>query len=109
MTVFEPAEVCRQLLAALDAAEGRRRRRTRDTTPDAIGLAIKRELLEAVVRERPAAGEFETWLARRCECAAPSGPVRAMAASLLAEWRLAHEAPGFRAWLAGGEDRKSVV
>src|SRR5690606_22702639 len=41
-----PADFCRGLLAALDASEGRRRRRKRDTTPDAIGLAIKRELLE---------------------------------------------------------------
>jgi hypothetical protein len=51
---LRPAEVCRALLAALDASEGRRRRRKRDTTPDAIGLAIKRCLLEQAVREDPA-------------------------------------------------------
>ena len=55
----EPAAVCVELLAALEASEGRRKRRKRDTTPDAIGLAIKRELLEAAVREAPAAAEFE--------------------------------------------------
>src|SRR2546422_5226163 len=38
-----PGEICRELLAALDASEGRRRRRKRDTTPDAIGLTIKRD------------------------------------------------------------------
>ena len=37
-----PAEVCKALLAALDAADGRRRKRKRDQTPDGIGLAIKR-------------------------------------------------------------------
>ena len=39
---MRPAEVCSQLLRALDASEGRRRRRKRDTTPDAIGLELKR-------------------------------------------------------------------
>jgi hypothetical protein len=42
---LRPAEFCRQLLATLDVSEGRRKRRKRDTTPDAIGLAIKRDLL----------------------------------------------------------------
>jgi hypothetical protein len=46
-----PGYVCQALLAALDASEGRRRRRKRDQTPDAIGLAIKRRLLEQAVRE----------------------------------------------------------
>jgi len=36
---LRPAVVCGQLLAALAASDGRRRRRKRDTTPDAIGLA----------------------------------------------------------------------
>ena len=40
--MVRPAEVCAALLAALEAAEGRRRSRKRDQTPDAIGLAIKR-------------------------------------------------------------------
>ena len=42
---LRPGEFSRLLLRALDAAEGRRKRRKRDTTPDAIGLGIKRELL----------------------------------------------------------------
>jgi hypothetical protein len=37
--------VCRALLAALDASEGRRRRRKRDATPDAVGMSLKRWLL----------------------------------------------------------------
>ncbi|GBD32423.1 MAG: hypothetical protein KatS3mg081_1836 [Gemmatimonadales bacterium] len=97
-----PAEICRQLLAALEASEGRRRRRKRDTTPDAIGLAIKRELLEAAVKEDPDPERFEAWLWERCLKTEAAGPVRAMAQSVLAEWRLALESEGFRSWLASG-------
>ncbi len=97
-----PAEICRQLLVALEASEGRRRRRKRDTTPDAIGLAIKRKLLEAVVEEDPDPERFEAWLWERCLEAEVPGPVRAMAESVLADWRLALESEGFRSWLASG-------
>jgi hypothetical protein len=112
---LRPAEVCRRLLAALDASEGRRRRRKRNTTPDAIGMEIKRRLLEETVRDDPDSDAFEGWLVERCLSAgesgsgsgaddlfAASGPVRAMALEVLAEWRLA-EAPGaFRSWLGQG-------
>jgi hypothetical protein len=100
-----PADVCAELLEALQAAEGRRRRRKRDTTPDAIGLAIKRELLEAAVREDPEPETFEGWLLERCRWPGPGrsvGSVRAMAREVLAEWRLAAAAPDFRAWLERG-------
>jgi hypothetical protein len=100
-----PAALCRELLAALDAAEGRRRRRKRDTTPDAIGLGIKRALLERAVADDPAPGEFERWLLDRCGEGAATvsmGAVRAMALELLGEWRLAAADPAFRAWLAAG-------
>src|SRR5690606_28676862 len=84
-----PAEFCRGLLAALDASEGRRRRRKRDTTPDAIGLAIKRELLEAAMADDPAPEEFEAWLLGRCLAVGHgSGGVRAMALSIWHEWLL---------------------
>jgi hypothetical protein len=112
---LRPAEVCRQLLAALEASEGRRRRRKRNTTPDAIGMAIKRTILEETVRDDPDAEAFEGWLLERClsagesgsrsdteELFAASGPVRAMALEVLAEWRLG-EMPGvFRSWLGQG-------
>jgi hypothetical protein len=93
------------LLAALGAAEGRRRRRQRDTTPDAIGLGIKRELLEAAVRDDPDPDAFEGWLLGHCLAAAAGasvGAVRAMAMEILHEWRLAQLAPDFRAWLQAG-------
>jgi hypothetical protein len=99
---LRPSAVCRRLLVALDASEGRRRRRKRNTTPDAIGLAIKRELLEAAVRDDPAPGAFEGWLLARSLDASASGPVRAMALALLAEWELALASGEFRGWLAAG-------
>lgn len=106
-----PAELCRGLLGALDASEGRRRRRTRDTTADAIGMAIQRALLETAVRESPDAGDFERWLMARCLAeGASDGATRAMALFVWEQWRLASEADGYRAWLADGapsDDRGS--
>jgi hypothetical protein len=99
-----PSEVCRQLLSALDASEGRRRRRKRDTTPDSIGMAIKRTLLEETVRDDPEPDAYEGWLLERSMSArsAPSGPIRAMALDVLAEWRLAQTSGVFRSWLSHG-------
>jgi len=59
---FRPADVCRALIAALEAADGRRRKRKRDQTADAIGLGVKRELLQRVVDEDPPPDGFEEWL-----------------------------------------------
>jgi hypothetical protein len=104
-----PAQVCRQLLAALDASEGRRRRRKRNTTPDSIGMAIKRRLLEETVRDDPSPGDFEGWLVQRCLTSdAGSGPAQAMALEVMADWRLAGKSEAFRNWLETGapsEDR----
>lgn len=98
-----PSEVCRELLGSIDASEGRRRRRKRDTTPDAIGLTIKRTLLEQAIAADPAPEAFEAWLHEQCVAAGPGdGGVRAMALSIFEEWRLAHQADAFREWLARG-------
>jgi hypothetical protein len=100
-----PADLCRALLAALEASEGRRRRRKRDTTPDALGLGIKRALLERAVAENPESEEFERWLLERCLEGAATvsvGAVRAMALEILHEWRLVAADPAFRSWLASG-------
>jgi hypothetical protein len=98
-----PAGICRELLNALEASEGRRRRRKRDTTPDAIGLEVKRDLLVRAVAADPDPAEFEAWLLEQCERAGGSeGGVRAMALSIFEEWRLAHDAESFRSWLAKG-------
>lgn len=101
---MRPAEICSRLLAALDASEGRRRRRKRDTTPDAIGMTIKRNLLEDTVRDDPDPESFEGWLLERSNAgfSMASGPVRAMALEVLAEWRLAQRSAVFRGWLESG-------
>ncbi len=101
---LRPAAICRALLAALEASEGRRRRRKRDTTPDAIGLAIKRHLLERAVQEDPAPEIFEAWLLRiePPEFQAAPGAVAAMARSVFDEWRRAHRLGAFRQWLERG-------
>ena len=98
-----PLEVCGGLLSALDASEGRRRRRSRNTTADSIGLAIQRALLEDAVRERPSAAHFERWLQERCEVQGESdGAHRAMALLIWHEWKLASQSEELSAWLTSG-------
>jgi len=102
-TELRPAEFCRQLLLAADASEGRQRRRNRDTTPDAIGMAIKRGLLAGAVGGDPDPDDFEGWLVRQCLAAGPgSGAVRAMAITIFEEWRLAKASSSLGQWLARG-------
>ena len=98
-----PAELCRGLLGALDASEGRRKRRVRNTTADSIGLEVQRTLLEDVVREEPAPDEFEAWLVARCEAEGlADGALRAMALSVWDQWQLAQHAPDVQAWILAG-------
>lgn len=100
---MRPAEVCSQLLAALEASEGRRRRRKRDTTPDSIGLALKRTILEETVRQDPEPDAYEQWLTNRClVLPEASGPLLAMAREVLADWHLAQQSVHFRSWLQQG-------
>ena len=102
---LRPAEVCRALLAALGAADGRRRARKRDQTPDAIGLSIKRSLLACAVQDDPEPSGFEQWLLdypQKCAASESPGAVAAMARSVLEEWRLAHSSEAFRTWLQRG-------
>jgi hypothetical protein len=101
-TAVRPADICRALLAALDAADGRRKSRKRDQTPDAIGLALKREILEHVVQANPDAEMFEAWLLNYSQSRNSSGAVAAMARAVLDEWRLAHAMGDFKAWLDRG-------
>lgn len=98
-----PSEVCRRLLGAMEGSEGRRKKRKRDTTPDAIGLGIKRDLLAEATVDDPEAEEFEGWLLDQCLAAGPlAGATRAMAMEILDEWRLALLAPSFGEWLEAG-------
>jgi hypothetical protein len=105
VTPGRPAEICAALLAALEASEGRGKRRQRDQTPDRIGLALERGLLERAIREAPDPEAFEGWLLERCldpDPAVSVGGVRAMAIEVLFEWRLARSVPAFQTWLARG-------
>ncbi len=102
---LRPAEICKALLAALEASEGRNRKRKRDQKPDTIGLSIKRSLLARAVEEDPTAESFEEWLLNyptRCRAAESSGAISAMARNILEEWRLAHSMDEFRVWLEKG-------
>ena len=99
---LRPSAVSARLLRAMDASEGRRRRRKRDTTPDAIGLELKREFLTEAVREDPAPEAFERWLLTRCSGHPAPGAALAMARSILEEWQLALASPAFRDWLEAG-------
>lgn len=111
LEALRPAEVCAQLLLALDASDGRRARRKRNTTPDAVGQGIKRDLLQAAIADDPEPDEFDAWLLARCRTPGiASGPSLAMARDILAEWRDALAVPDFRAWLAAGapsDDRRA--
>ena len=109
--VFRPADVCRALLAALDASEGRRRNRKRDQTADAFGLAVKRDLLQRAVEDDPSPDAFEGWLLDYpLTCKAPElvGPAFAMARTVFEEWRLAHTLGEFRLWLEQGAPSDDV-
>jgi hypothetical protein len=102
---LRPAEVCKALLAALEASEGRNRKRKRDQKPDTIGLAIKRSLLTRAVQDDPDPEAFEEWLLNYpAKSATPEsfGAVSAMARIVLEEWRLAHSMDAFRVWLEKG-------
>src|SRR2546423_6099922 len=78
MSTLRPAAVCRHLLATLDASEGRRKRRKRNTTPDAIGLTMRRHLLEGTIQDDPDPIAFESWLLQRCQAVGlAAGPMRA--------------------------------
>jgi hypothetical protein len=112
MTVT-PAQLCSGLLSALDASEGRRKRRSRNTTADSIGLDIQRAILEGAVIEEPTADNFERWLLERCVAQGESdGAHRAMALYIWHEWLAASNAGSVSAWLSSGahsDDREGVA
>ena len=99
---MRPADICRALLAALEASEARSKKRKRDQTPDTIGLAVKRDILAAAVHEDPDPECFEAWLLRYADRGASPGAAFALARAVLEEWRLAHRMGEVAAGLACG-------
>jgi hypothetical protein len=99
---IRPREFSHALLQALEASEGRRKRRKRDQTPDKIGLDLKRDLLERAQEDDPAPEAFEGWLLAQALSAPASGPVRAMCSAILDEYHAALFDPGFARWLEEG-------
>jgi hypothetical protein len=108
-STLRPAEVCKALLSALEASEGRRRRRKRDQTPDGIGLTFKRELLEQAVKDDPEPEAFEEWLLKYSARRESAGGIFAMARAVFEEWRLAHSMGEFRSWLEQGAPSDDVA
>lgn len=107
--IIRPAEFCQALLSALEAADGRRRQRKRDQTPDTIGLAIKRQLLEQAVKEDPPSEAFEEWLLQYTVVSNSTGAIAAMARAVFEEWRLAHSMNEFKAWLDRGAPSEDAL
>lgn len=100
---LRPGAVCAALLDAMAGSEGRRKRRKRDTTPDALGLAIQRDLLERAAAADPDPDDFEGWLLEQVLAAGPNaGAIRAVAQDILRQWEVAMAAPSFLDWLEHG-------
>jgi hypothetical protein len=100
--ILEPAQFCAYLLHTIEASEGRRKRRKRDTTPDAIGLQIKRDLIERAIEQQPRPEEFEGWLLQQVLEAPAGGLVHALCTEILAEYQIASYDKEFVRWLAAG-------
>jgi hypothetical protein len=66
-------------------------------------MSLKRTLLEDTVQHDPDPDTYEEWLLSRCVSRdTPSGPLRAMALDVLADWSLAQSSVVFRRWLEQG-------
>lgn len=110
--MIAPGEFARQALDAIDASEGRRKRRKRDTTPDRIGLDLKRDLLARLAAESPDAATLEAWLLTTIHAADDPGATRAMCGEILDEYRAASSSGSFREWLQRGapsDDRERSI
>ncbi|MEX2426542.1 MAG: type III secretion fhipep protein [Thermomicrobiaceae bacterium] len=97
-----PAEFSKHALQAIEASEGRRKKRKRDTGPDLTGMGIKRDLLQRAISEEPSADEFEAWLLQQVITSQAGGPIRAMALEILADYQNACSVQSFGGWLTEG-------
>jgi len=102
-SAVRPAGVCEWLLTSIDVAEGRRRRRARNTSPDNIGLNLKLQVLRDCIADDPEPSELEAWLtARTLRPGEAGGPLRAVCSDILFEWSTALQDPYYRDWLLAG-------
>lgn len=94
---LRPREFALLLLASGELAP---RQRARDQQADRAGLDLKRRVLAAVADGDPDPDEFEAALMAVVEeFGPPTGPTRAVALSVLDEWRAAVTAPDWAAHL----------
>ena len=103
-------EFASRALEATRASEGRRRRRKRDTTPDRLGLDLKRALLARLAADDPPPGRIEEWLLEQVFTAEAPGATRAMCRDILDEYGAALASPSYREWLESGapsDDREA--
>jgi hypothetical protein len=97
--VTRPRDFALFLLGSGDAAP---RQRARDQQADAAGLALKRRVLAEVVARDPDPDGLEAVLLEIVdEFGPPTGPTRAVALSVLEEWRFAASSPGWVPHLLG--------
>lgn len=76
------------------------RQRARDQQADRAGLEIKRRVLTSLAERDPEAEDVEaTLLAIVEELGPPNGPTRAIARTVLEEWRAVRTTPGLLAHL----------
>ncbi len=94
-----PRDFALFLLGSGDVAP---RQRARDQQADAAGLALKRRVLAEVVARDPDPDELEADLLDVVdEFGPPTGPTRAVAISVLEEYRFAANSPGWVPHLLG--------
>jgi hypothetical protein len=94
---LRPRDLAVLLLASGDL---RPRKRARDQQADTAGLDLKRRVLEGVAARDPEPDELEAVLVQIVdEIGPPTGPTRAVAASVREEWQTACAAPEWVAYL----------
>jgi hypothetical protein len=93
---IDPREFC----TLLKAVDRRPPRLSRDLEPDLLGIELKHQILDAVIADPPAAGDFESGLLERAGTLdLPAGTARGICSDIVAEWRMAHASPAFLPWL----------
>jgi hypothetical protein len=97
LAVLRPKDMALLLLASGDLLP---RQRARDQQADISGSALKARILHELVLLDPEPEEVETALEQIIALLGPPmGPTRAVAVSVLEEWRAARVSPEFVAWL----------